>query len=185
MADQEVPPVDNGSGSERRPTVVLPHRGSRGEEEAGDDGVPARAECAFVGTRDGVARARAWQRAWMDAVGVGEPAASDAVLVLSELATNAVLHSRSSGPYGSYLVRLCRGRAWLRVEVVDAGGRTAPRARRRGGLPPRPGAAQESGYGLALVEAVSVGWWICGDETGCTVGAEIALGGSGRGGAGC
>jgi serine/threonine-protein kinase RsbW len=139
---------------------------------------------AASGWKDGVARARTWLRTWLDTFGVPPAAAADAVLVLSELATNAAVHSRSSGPHGSYLVRLRRGVTRLRLEVVDAGGRTEPRAQRthpsdRDPLRVAGPGAVGSGYGLALVEAFSLCWWTRGDERGRTVGAEIALAGDG------
>jgi serine/threonine-protein kinase RsbW len=145
------------------------------------DDTPSTAESSFPGTKESVALARSWLAAWMDKFGIAEGPAADAVLVLSELATNAAVHSRSSAPHGSYLVRLRRGVSKLRLEVTDAGGRSEPRARRNAQLgngSPHPFAdpvGQESGHGLALVEAFTTRWWTRGDESGRTVGAEIAL----------
>jgi anti-sigma regulatory factor (Ser/Thr protein kinase) len=51
------------------------------------------AERAFHGTKDSIAKARAWLRTWLEKFAVPEAAAEDAVLVLSELTTNAALHS--------------------------------------------------------------------------------------------
>lgn len=53
---------------------------------------------------------------------VGHPAADDAILCLSELATNAALHSRSREPGGSFQVRAERHGSHVRVEVSDQGG---------------------------------------------------------------
>jgi anti-sigma regulatory factor (Ser/Thr protein kinase) len=53
----------------------------------------------------------------------GFPAADSLVLLASELATNAVLHSRSGHPDGEFTVRATfylGAYAW--VEVIDAGG---------------------------------------------------------------
>jgi serine/threonine-protein kinase RsbW len=141
-----------------------------------DDDPPGTVECSFPGTKERVAQARSWLRAMLEKFGIGEEAGENAVLVLSELATNSAVHSRSSGPHGHYLVRLRRGVNVLRVEVVDAGGRTEPRARRNGS--PHPFAAEslgEGGHGLALVEAFAIRWWTRGTEKGRTVGAEIAV----------
>lgn len=44
----------------------------------------------------------------------------DAVLVASELATNAVLHSRSAG--GFYTVKVWVSAGWLWIECTDDGG---------------------------------------------------------------
>ena len=46
------------------------------------------------------------------------PAQEDAVLVVSELAANAVLHARA----GTFTVRAERHDTWVHVEVQDAGG---------------------------------------------------------------
>jgi serine/threonine-protein kinase RsbW len=149
--------------------AVTPH------EPNGND-CPGTVEHSFPGTKDSVALARSWLREMLEKFGIGDGVGEDAVLVLSELATNAAIHSRSSEPHGHYLVRLRRGVNALRLEVVDAGGRTEPRARRNGN--PHPFAdslGQEGGHGLALVEAFTTRWWTRGNEKGRTVGAELAL----------
>ena len=66
-----------------------------------------------------------------------------AVVVVSELASNAVLHGRSA-----FRVRITRGRDTLRVGIEDAA-RALP-------LAPAPGATATGGRGLALVEALSL-----------------------------
>jgi len=52
----------------------------------------------------------------------GWPAADDAALCLSELVTNAILHSRSGEPGGQFTVRIRLTGRDLRVEVGDRGG---------------------------------------------------------------
>ena len=52
----------------------------------------------------------------------GGPAAADALICLSELASNAVVHSRSSQPGGTFTVRVQLAGQRLRVEVCDQGG---------------------------------------------------------------
>ena len=52
----------------------------------------------------------------------GGPAAGDALICLSELASNAVVHSRSSQPGGTFTVRVQLAGQRLRVEVCDQGG---------------------------------------------------------------
>jgi serine/threonine-protein kinase RsbW len=53
----------------------------------------------------------------------GCPVADDAVLCLSELAANSVLHSRSRRPGGAFTVRAeVRDGGYVRVEVRDEGG---------------------------------------------------------------
>jgi len=45
----------------------------------------------------------------------------DAELITSELASNAVLHSRSAGSAGSFTITLEVKPGWVRLEVADAG----------------------------------------------------------------
>ena len=52
----------------------------------------------------------------------GAAETSDAITCLSEIASNAVLHSRSARPGGQFGVRVRRAPGWLRVEVTDEGG---------------------------------------------------------------
>jgi hypothetical protein len=78
------------------------------------------------------------------------PAADDAVLIASEFATNAILHSRSRGRH--FRIRVQRYRDYLRVECQDAGG--VWRGRRRDDDRP---------HGLAVVEALTggpAGWGV-------------------------
>ncbi|MFF1477652.1 ATP-binding protein [Streptomyces sp. NPDC058301] len=86
-------------------------------------------------------QARAWK--------VPDEMAETAVLLLSELMTNAVRHARV--PVGRDVVARCvLGGDIFRVEVIDANA-TLPC--------PRPaGPDDESGRGLALVEALSDAW---------------------------
>jgi serine/threonine-protein kinase RsbW len=67
---------------------------------------------------DQVQVARAFISAVLDAC----PAADDAVLCVSELATNAVLHSASRNPGGTFTVRASIFDGQVRIEVEDNGG---------------------------------------------------------------
>jgi anti-sigma regulatory factor (Ser/Thr protein kinase)/DNA-binding XRE family transcriptional regulator len=89
------------------------------------------------------------------------PATEDALLCLSELVTNALLHSRSSEPGGSFAVQAQRHGNRLRVEVRDQGGPWATPA------PTDP--AGQNGRGLAILDQLSHAWGRSGDETGWTV----------------
>jgi anti-sigma regulatory factor (Ser/Thr protein kinase) len=62
-------------------------------------------------------------RAFISATLAACPAVCDAVLCVSELATNAVLHSASRKPGGTFTVRAAIFDDHLRVEVEDNGGR--------------------------------------------------------------
>lgn len=65
------------------------------------------------------------------------------MLAASELASNAVLWSASSGAASGYIMRVRRLRRWARVDVIDAG------------PPPIPPVGEGNGRGLLMVEAVT------------------------------
>jgi anti-sigma regulatory factor (Ser/Thr protein kinase) len=87
----------------------------------------------------------------------GFPAADSLILLVSELVTNAILHSRSGHPDGEFTVRAtfylddC---AW--VKVIDAGGTWTPDKHN-----------DEHGRGLAVVAGIAGNgnWGIEGDVT--------------------
>ncbi|MGI8449513.1 MAG: ATP-binding protein [Streptosporangiaceae bacterium] len=87
-------------------------------------------------------------RTFLKEVLAGCPAADDAVLCLSELASNAVLHSASSKTAGTFTVRaeMFPGRACIAVE--DNGG-------------PWTGHDHQDGrqHGLAIVAELATGGW--------------------------
>jgi anti-sigma regulatory factor (Ser/Thr protein kinase) len=93
----------------------------------------------------------------------GCPAADEVILCLSELATNAVLHSRSRRPGGTFTVRI-EGRpdAYIRVEVEDDGGPWLAPA-------PDPG----SGRGLDIIGALAAEWGAATSPAGRTVWARF------------
>lgn len=94
----------------------------------------------------------------------GHPAADDAILCLSELATNATLHSRSREPGGSFRVRVERHGGRVRVEVTDQGGAWQQ----------RPSDDDQNGRGLLVVSRLAKNWGRVGDEnTGWTLWFEI------------
>ena len=73
---------------------------------------------AFPATPAQIREARQFLTGILD----GHPATDDAVLCLSELATNATLHSRSREPGGHFRVRAEVHGSRVRVEVSDQGG---------------------------------------------------------------
>jgi anti-sigma regulatory factor (Ser/Thr protein kinase) len=108
---------------------------------------------------------RAARRFLLDLLG-GSSVAHDAVLCLSEVATNSVLHSNSHETGGRFSVqaRLSRD-GGVRVEVEDQGGPWSVRAK-SDGQPLR---------GLAMVDQLADEWGISGDgSTGRTVWFEMA-----------
>lgn len=88
-----------------------------------------------------------------------------ALLVISELVTNAVLHAHASG--GSPELHLYADGAWLRIEVHD----TDPRPPQ----PRTPAGLDEAGRGLLLIEAITDQWGVYGTATGKAVWAVLRL----------
>ena len=87
-----------------------------------------------------------------EALGAGHPCAVLAVLLVSELVTNSVVHSRSRLPGGTITVTVTGTAAGARVEVRDAGGTSAPL------LKGADDALAEGGRGLRLVDDLAARW---------------------------
>jgi len=97
-----------------------------------------------------VAEARHRTLTWLFRYAVGEQATEAAVLIVSELVTNAIVHSGSSKV--GCVLRL--GHGLLRIEVTDqAVGLAEPAVR-------KPADDDVSGRGLLLVSAVSEAWGV-------------------------
>ncbi len=98
----------------------------------------------------------------------GRPAADDAVLCLSELVSNAVVHSHSGQPGGSFTVRAQLHGQRLRVEVCDQGGPWHS---------PGCGSADEqNGRGLLIVGQLAARWGCEGhSQHGWTVWFELDI----------
>ena len=100
----------------------------------------------FPGRLDQVAHARRFVTRVLDSC----PVADDALLCTSELASNAVRHTRT-GRNGKFQVVVWRGRASVCVAVLDDGSDTTP-------VPGQPGKLTESGHGLLTVQTLAA-WW--------------------------
>ena len=100
----------------------------------------------FPGSDDQVRRARSFVGQLLG----GCPAADDAILLTSELVTNAITHTES-GQGGKVTVTVYRADTRVRIEVRDDGSAQVPAVRLDGG-------AGESGYGLGLVELMAHRW---------------------------
>jgi anti-sigma regulatory factor (Ser/Thr protein kinase) len=85
-------------------------------------------------------------------VGEPYPAADALVLCVSELVTNAVTHSLSAVPGGTFTLSMHMGRAEILVQVGDDGGPTAPQ------ILGDVGPDSEQGRGLQLVAALAESW---------------------------
>ncbi|MBB2909028.1 anti-sigma regulatory factor (Ser/Thr protein kinase) [Streptosporangium becharense] len=106
----------------------------------------------FPATPCTVAAVRAWARHLLAGRTPG-PVLDDVTLLLSEVVTNAVVHSDSGRtPGGSVTVCLGLGGGMVHAEVIDDG---SP-----GSIPflRATGADSESGRGLHLVEAIAARW---------------------------
>ena len=102
----------------------------------------------FPGRPDQVAHARRF----VGRVLKGCPVADDALLCVSELASNAIRHTRT-GWSGKFQVVVWRGRASACVAVLDDGSATTPTP-----APAQPGRLEESGHGLLAVQTLAA-WW--------------------------
>lgn len=104
------------------------------------------------GTPESAGAARAFAAAAL--AGQRRELADDVATVVTELAANAVLHSRSGRPGGTFTLRLqaVPGEPVL-IEVRDQG--PAPAPARSG---PDQDGLSESGRGLAMVAALSAAW---------------------------
>lgn len=110
-------------------------------------------------------------RAFLAASLAGWPAADDAVLCLSELASNAVLHSRSRQPGGWFTVRAHLDPDRLRVEVRDQGGPWHSPTR---ATADEASAGEQNGRGLLIVGQLASRWGCEGhSQHGWTVWYEI------------
>ncbi|MGS2640495.1 ATP-binding protein [Streptosporangium sp. LJ11] len=79
---------------------------------------------------------------------VDSPLGQDAEQVVAELAANAVRHTASGRPYGTFVVEVVRRPEATRVTVHDSGQGPVPAL-------PRPALLGESGRGLLLVTALA------------------------------
>ncbi|MEU8648585.1 ATP-binding protein [Streptomyces sp. NPDC048737] len=99
-----------------------------------------------------VGRARRWARSRLAGSGIGadEPLAETLILLVSELVTNAVVHTGCPAVLRLSLPDVEAGRATVRLEVVDGSSR-AP-------VPRCVGDGATGGRGLALVDGLADRW---------------------------
>jgi anti-sigma regulatory factor (Ser/Thr protein kinase) len=113
----------------------------------------------FPARADQIARSRAF----MAQVLTDCQFAQDALLIVSELCTNAVLHSNSGQLDGHFTVRAeVHDGDCLWIEVEDQGGRWVNRER-----------SVEGGRGLGIVTALADYWDVRGDDGGWVVRARL------------
>lgn len=115
----------------------------------------------FAGSPEEIRNVRHFVRRLVE----GCPVADDVILLVSELATNAVRHT-ASGLDGTFCVLVRAVDGQVRVEVHDLGSDTTPAVRHTGS----PG---ESGAGLAVVESIADRWGFHGSQLGRVVWFEM------------
>ena len=108
-------------------------------------------------------------RSWIAGLLPASDPLDDLLMIASELASNAVRHTRSGDPDGLFTVDLAWSADAVRLSVGDQGS---------GGVPMlRPKTAQheddEAGRGLFLVDALSAAWGTAGDTTGHWIWADV------------
>ncbi|MEV7013059.1 ATP-binding protein [Streptosporangium sp. NPDC051022] len=132
---------------------------------------------SFAGRASSVSEARGWVRGLLTG-GIAEGALDDVVLLLSEVVTNAVVHSESGRREdGLVTVRIGVGRGVVHVEVIDAGSAAS--------VPTVRGVDAErvGGRGLFLVDLLAVDWGVRHSDTGGAVWFQVGYGLPGGGGA--
>ena len=117
-----------------------------GQRPAPQAGEAVTASCTLPGVAASAAAARRLTRQVLK--DAGSPAVDEAELCASELAANAVEHTRSGRPGGTFTIEVTATPATVRIAVRDAGAAdgAAPAAPAQ-----RPPLAAESGRGLWLV----------------------------------
>ncbi|MET9144996.1 ATP-binding protein [Streptomyces sp. NPDC004042] len=116
---------------------------------------------SFLGDPRELRAARQWTHAMLD----GHPRSDDAALIVTELGTNAVVHTASGG--STFHVTLTVSPLAVVIEVTDLGTPdTSPRVQR-----PTPDSTH--GRGLGMVAALADRLQTRGDDSGRTVTAEL------------
>jgi anti-sigma regulatory factor (Ser/Thr protein kinase) len=96
------------------------------------------------------------------ALGEDDPATDVAVLLASEIVTNAVLHSNSGRVGGTVTITAAEMGGGVRIEVADEGSeRSIPEVKGHGCV--------SGGHGLLLVQTLADQWGYLRDDLGTTV----------------
>jgi serine/threonine-protein kinase RsbW len=144
----------------------LTGRGETGANSMSETTTTAAPSLAWSRAFDGCPRQIREARRFVAGVLDGCAVADDAILCVSELAANAVVHSNSRQPGGRFNVRVAIRRGdCVRVEVQDQGGPWNRRACADG----------QHGRGLQIVGQLTREWGVSGDrDAGWTVWCEIS-----------
>ncbi|MEU6550190.1 ATP-binding protein [Streptomyces sp. NPDC046915] len=119
----------------------------------------------FPGDPQQLRAARSWTRATLD----GHPHSEDAALIVTELGTNALMHTASGDATGTFHVTLTISESAVTVAVSDSGDTKSTPAVQH----PSPNATH--GRGLGMVAALADCVEVQGDNAGRTVTAELRL----------
>ena len=123
------------------------------------------AQLWFPGQASAVGQAR---RFVASVVGEDFPALDDLLVLVSEVAANAVKHT-ASGDGGAFEIVVWVNEGAVRVEVGDQGGASEPRLADDG----VSADALTGGRGLRIVDALAAKWGHAGDELGRVVWFEV------------
>ncbi|MEU8697873.1 ATP-binding protein [Streptomyces sp. NPDC048680] len=127
--------------------------------------VPTSSSMAVPHGPAGVGQARHRMREQLRSHGVSDSVVDDAVLILSELLSNACRHGRPLGRQsdvgeGDVRAAWCVDRTGgLIVEVTDGGGPTRP-------VPATPSVTARGGRGLNIISALAEKWGVRDDSSG-------------------
>jgi serine/threonine-protein kinase RsbW len=130
----------------------------------GEPAAATPAQLWFPGTAAAVSQAR---RFVAGVIGDGCPALDDVLVLVSEVASNAVKHT-ASGDGGAFEVAVWVTGGSVRVEIGDQGGASEPRLAEDG-----PVDALTGGRGLRIVDTLAAKWGHAGDELGRVVWFEV------------
>ncbi|MGD9485146.1 ATP-binding protein [Streptomyces sp. TRM70308] len=138
--------------------------------------VPTSSTMAVPHGPIGVGLARRRMRGELRASGAPDAVVDDAVLILSELLSNAYRHARPLPPDDSVRAGWHRGAdGEVTIAVTDGGGPTRP-------LPSTPSVTARGGRGLSIITSLAAAWGVREDvdEDAVTVWAVLVAEGGGE-----
>jgi anti-sigma regulatory factor (Ser/Thr protein kinase) len=129
-----------------------------------EDALPTHRR-TFPGDPQELRAARSWTRATLN----GHPHSEDAALIVTELGTNALMHTASGDAAGAFHVTLTISELTIAIAVTDSGDtKTAPEVQ-------HPSLSSTHGRGLGMVTALADSVMVQGDDAGRTVTAELRI----------
>jgi hypothetical protein len=112
-------------------------------------------------------------RRWIQGILPNCDPVSDLISISSELAANAVAHTRSNLPHASFSVQVGWSAEYARAVVGDGGAASEPAVK-------LDSMVDTSGRGLAMVAGLAAGWGIAGSARGRWVWADVLWASEGR-----